>query len=410
MFKHVLTNLLILVNDSLRNPVYEDIPLKSTLPLEVNHRFPCLMLMFLMDSEISNNMRSERLSFVYHGGSLNYDFGWGHPFRSDRFTRFMSLIGERGLLEDPRVDLVEPEAATERDLLLVHTEDYLEYVRLRAEANTPLTRDTPLSPSIVGGALSIVGSSLRAAELVAEGSVGVAEGLGGGLHHAGAGYGGGFCVFNDVAVCVRALLKRHGMDRVLVFDTDVHAGNGTMDIFYEEPRVLFISVHQDPRTLYPGTGFIDQMGSGPGEGSTVNVPLPPGADDSCMAMVLEEVFLPLAREFKPEAIIRNGGSDPHFMDGIGSLGISLHGLRHIGEVVAGAASEVGCGVVDLCCSGYNPRTVAQGWLALISGVAGLDEPLVELAPPPVADGGVRGETRDVISEIQLKLAKFWALG
>jgi acetoin utilization protein AcuC len=355
-------------------------------------------------------MNSEPFSLVYHEDSVKYDFGWGHPFRSDRFTSFMSLIEERGLLEDPRVSLIKPEAATERDLLLAHTREYVEGVRERAEAHEPLTRDTPLNPSIVEGALAIVGSSLRAAKLVAEGAVGVAEGVGGGLHHAGAGYGGGFCVFNDVAVCARALLERHGLDRVLVFDTDVHAGNGTMDVFYEEPRVLFISVHQDPRTLYPGTGFIDQVGGGPGEGSTVNVPLPSGADDGCMALVLEEVFLPLTREFRPQAIIRNGGSDPHFMDGLGSLNLSFQGLRHIGEVVAEAASKAGCGVVDLCCSGYNPSTVAQGWLALLSGVAGLEVPLVESTQPPVADGVVVGETRDVISEIQSKLAEYWSLG
>lgn len=355
-------------------------------------------------------MTPEPFAVVYHQDSIKYDFGCGHPFRSDRFTSFWALLEDRGLLEDPRVTVVKPDAATEQDLLLVHPQEYVEDVSERAKAHAPLAGDTPLNPSIVEGALAIVGSSLKAAELVASGTVRVAEGVGGGLHHAGAGYGGGFCVFNDVAVCARALLERHSMDRVLVFDTDVHAGNGTMDVFYEEPRVLFISVHQDPRTLYPGTGFIDQVGSGPGEGSTVNVPLPPGADDGCMALVLEEVFLPLAREFRPQAIIRNGGSDPHFMDGLGSLNISFKGLRHIGEVVARAASDVGCGVVDLCCSGYNPRTVAQGWLALLSGVAGLDVPLVEMAPPPMADEGVMGETRDVISEIQSKLAEYWGLG
>lgn len=355
-------------------------------------------------------MNPEPLALVYHEDSVKYDFGWGHPFRSDRFKSFMSLIEERGLLEDPRIRLVEPEAATERDLLLAHSREYVEDVRDRAEAHESLTGDTPLNPSIVEGALAIVGSSLRAAELVAEGTVGVAEGVGGGFHHAGAAYGGGFCVFNDVAVCARALLERHGMDRVLIFDTDVHAGNGTMDVFYEEPHVLFISVHQDPRTLYPGTGFIDQMGSGPGEGSTVNVPLPPGADDGCMALVLEDVFLPLAREFRPQAIIRNGGSDPHFLDGLGSLDISFKGLHQIGEAVAGAASDVGCGVVDLCCSGYNQRTLAQGWLALLSGVAGLDVPLIEYASPPIASDNVFRETEEVISELKSKLADHWRFG
>jgi acetoin utilization deacetylase AcuC-like enzyme len=97
------------------------------------------------------------------------------------------------------------------------------------------------------------------------------------------------------------------------------------------------------------------------------------------------------------------------MDGLGSLNVTFEGLRHIGKVVAGAATEMGSGVVDLCCSGYNPRTVAQGWLALLSGVAGLDVPIGELAPPPVVDGGVLAETRKVISDVQSKLAKYWSI-
>jgi acetoin utilization protein AcuC len=264
-----------------------------------------------------------------------------------------------------------------------------------------------LNYSIVDGALAVVGSSLKAAELIAEGKVKAAEAVGGGLHHAGRSYGGGFCVFNDVAVCAQALLDRSGYDRVLVFDTDVHAGNGTMDVFYDEPRVLFISVHQDPRTIYPGTGFVEQIGRGKGEGFTVNVPLPPGADDECMDLVLGEVFAPLVREFRPQAIIRNGGSDPHFSDGLGSLNLTLEGLRSIGEAVAGAASGVSCGVVDLCCSGYNPETVAQGWLALLSGVTGFEAPLQETTAPPRASSGVLRETGAVIGEVRSKLADYW---
>ncbi len=350
----------------------------------------------------------EPTAIVYHKGVSRYDFGPGHPFRGGRFQRFMGLIEDYGLLSDPRVELVEPARAADEDLLLVHSEEYVREVERRGSLFMPLTGDTPLSPSVVEAARLIVGTSLRAGELVASRRFRVAEGVGGGLHHAGRSYGGGFCVFNDVAVCAKALLERHGLDRVLIFDTDVHAGNGTMDIFYEEPRVLFVSVHQDPRTLYPGTGFIEQIGSGPGEGYTVNVPLPPGAGDGCMGMVLEDVFKPLAREFAPQAIIRNGGSDPHFMDWIGGLALTYKGLRSVGVAVSEATRQAGCGVVDLCCSGYNPSTVAEGWLAIISGVTGIEVDLKERSSPPRESGRVVESTQKVIDSLKYLLREHWS--
>jgi acetoin utilization protein AcuC len=350
----------------------------------------------------------EKSAIVYHGGLVEYDFGPGHPFRGDRFTKFMRLVEEHNLLSDPNLELVEPSPADDSDLLLIHSNDYIREVERRAELYKQLTGDTPLSPSIVKAARLIVGASLKAGELVAGRSVKVAEGVGGGLHHAGRGYGGGFCVFNDVAMCVQSLLERHGMDRVLVFDTDVHAGNGTMDIFYEELRVLFVSVHQDPRTFYPGTGFVHQTGSGEGEGYTVNIPLPRGAGDDCMSLVIEQVFEPLVSEFRPQAIVRNGGSDPHFQDLLGGLSLTYSGLRAIGEAVADAARSSNCGVVDLCCSGYNPATVAEGWLTIMSGVMGMDLDLREGVPPPRASEDLLRETQDTIDELRRALGEYWS--
>ena len=351
----------------------------------------------------------EKAAIVYHRGVEGYDFGPGHPFRGDRFPRFMRLLEEYGLLSKPGVELVEPGPAGDTDLLLVHSEDYIRQVELLGSLHAQISVDTPLSPSIVEAARLIVGTSLRAGELVAEGSVGIAEGVGGGLHHAGRGYGGGFCVFNDVAVCAQSLLDRHGLERVLIFDTDVHAGNGTMDVFYEEPRVLYASVHQDPRTLYPGTGFIEQVGSGPGEGYTVNIPLPPDADDGCMRLVLDEVFKPLAGEFRPQAIIRNGGSDPHFMDRLGGLGLTFEGLRSIGEAVVEAARTSKCGIVDLCCSGYNPSIVAEGWLAILSGLLGLEKYPKENVHPPKASEEIYRATRRTIDDLKSLMREYWNL-
>ena len=352
----------------------------------------------------------DRVAIVYHSGVAEYDFGPGHPFRGDRFPRFMRLLDAHGLLSRPEVRLVEAEAAGDADLLLVHSDAYIRLVERLAERHGSLSGDTPLTPEIPRAARLIVGAALRAGELVAGGGFRVAEGVGGGLHHAGRDYGGGFCVFNDVAVCAQALLDRHGLERVLIFDSDAHAGNGTMDIFYEEPRVLYISVHQDPRTIYPGTGFIDQIGGGPGEGYTVNVPLPPGSGDRCMELVLERVFKPLARAFRPQAIIRNGGSDPHHRDGLASLGLTFTGLRSIGAAVAEAASTTGCGVVDLCCSGYNPETVAEGWLAILSGLMGVEVELVERWPPRRGGPELLEGTGAVIDALAERLSGYWSLG
>ena len=347
------------------------------------------------------------VAVVYHEGIANYDMGWGSPFRGDRFPKFMKFIEDLGLLSDPRVNLVEPRPVEDEILGLIHTEEYIKEVERREVMSIPLSGDTPLRPGIVDAARLIVGTSVRAGELVVDGSVRVAEGVGGGLHHAGRGYGGGFCVFNDVAVCAQNLLENHGLDRVMILDSDVHPGNGTMDVFYGEPRVLFVSVHQDPRTIYPGTGFIDQIGEGDGEGYTVNVPLPPGAGDRCMGLFLDEVFKPLAGEFEPQIIIRNGGTDPHFLDGLGSLKLTFEGLRTIGRSVAEAAAFSKCGVVDLCCSGYNPTTVAEGWFSLLSGVIGFGEKLEETIAPPQLSETVFAQTREVIDAVKETLGEYW---
>ncbi len=351
----------------------------------------------------------DRIAIVYHSGVAEYDFGPDHPFRGDRFPRFMRLLDAHGLLNRPEIHLVEPEAAGDADLRLIHSDAYISLVERLAARHAPLSGDTPLTPAIARAARLIVGTALKAGELLSKGFR-VAEGVGGGLHHAGPDYGGGFCVFNDVAVCAKALLEHRGLERVLIFDSDAHAGNGTMDIFYEDPCVLFISVHQDPRTIYPGTGFVDQIGSDPGTGYTVNVPLPPGADDECMGLVLERVFKPLARAFRPQAIIRNGGSDPHFRDGLVSLGLTFTGLRSIGEAVADAASAADCGVVDLCCSGYNPETVAEGWLSLLSGLIGVELDLVERPSPRRGGPRLLRATEKVIDTLAERLSGYWDLG
>jgi acetoin utilization protein AcuC len=349
------------------------------------------------------------VAIVYHEEVVGYDFGRGHPFRGDRFSKFMTLVDEKGLLVDPYVSVVKPEPASDHDLSLVHPERYIMEVKRRERLSLQLSLDTPLKPGLVEAAKIIVGSSLKAGKLVAENAVKIAEGVGGGLHHAGKTYGGGFCIFNDVAVCAQSLLENHNLNRLMILDSDVHAGNGTMDIFYKEPRVLFVSVHQDPYTLYPGTGFIEQIGEGEGKGYTVNVPMPPGSDDQCMKLFLNDVFKPIADDFKPQIIIRNGGSDPHFMDSLGGFNLTYNGLRSIGEAVAEAANRSKCGVVDLCCSGYNPSTIAEGWLSILAGVMERKMVLEDPLTPPISSEKIYVATKKIIKSVRKKLGAYWNL-
>jgi acetoin utilization protein AcuC len=339
----------------------------------------------------------------------SYDFGPGHPFRGDRYANFMNLLREKA----SDFEIIEPRYASDEEIFLVHDINYVNFLegsseKIWAPSSRFLSPDTPAQPGIGKAARLIAGSSLMAGELVWEGEFTRAVGVGGGLHHARSNYGAGFCIYNDVAICARNLIQKYGLDRILILDTDAHAGDGTCEIFYEDPKVLFIDLHQDPRTLYPGTGFSYEIGVGEGKGYTANIPLPPGASYDAYEYVLDEILAPLAEEFNPQIIIRNGGSDPHFADELTNLGLTLEGFRMIGEKVRRVADKVCRGkVVDLPVSGYNPTVLPYGWLALISGLAQFD---IELEEPFLfslkLDYKIE-ETRAVVKEVKEHLKAYW---
>ncbi len=310
-------------------------------------------------------------------------------------------------------EVIEPKYASDEELLLVHEEGYVNFIEGTSKgiwlpSSRFLSPDTPLQPGIGKAARLIAGASLTAGELVWQRKFTCAVGVGGGMHHARSNYGAGFCIYNDVAICVKNLIQKYGLERILILDTDAHAGNGTCQIFYHDPKVLFIDLHQDPQTLYPGTGFSYEIGAEAGKGYTVNVPLPPGASDAAYEYVLDEIFAPLAEEFAPQIIIRNGGSDPHFADELTDLGLTLNGLRMIGRKVREVAEKVCDGrVVDLVCSGYNPMILPSGWLALVSGLAQLDIELEEPFLFSLKTDYKLDETKKVVKEVKENLRDYW---
>lgn len=315
-----------------------------------------------------------RVGLAYHEKFCQYDLGPRHPFRGDRFVNAMRLFEEKGLLGLPNMVMLEPKPATTRDLLRVHDKTYLSLICKLAERSMPYDIETPVSPKIHEAILLIVGGAITAGKAIYEGKIDRGIALGCGFHHAGKDYGGGFCLFNDVAVLAEYLRESFDVDRVLILDYDLHAGNGTSDIYYSDPDVLFISFHQDPRTLYPGTGFIEQVGDDEGKGYNVNVPLPPWTSDQTYLYALREIFVPLAGEFKPEIILANGGSDAHFADTLGSLSLTCEGFFQLSRTIAKVSDKVCNGkLVLMVGSGYNPDVLPLCWYALAAGIIGLDE-------------------------------------
>ena len=362
---------------------------------------------------------AQKTALVYNPEIKNYNFGKGHPFTSERFENFINFLKDKLPNFEDYFEEITPKLATKEDLKLAHSQEYVEAIE-KASAGIILpnifqyTTVDNLDPStgylprgIEEATRIAVGTSLEAVELVFEGEFKKAISIGGGLHHAKREKGEGFCIYNDVAISVKKLLEK-GLKRILILDTDAHAGNGTAEAFYEENQVLFVDIHQDPRTLYPGTGFINEIGKGKGEGSTVNIPLPPGASDEAYKYVFEKIIFPIAKEFQPEIIIRNGGSDPYFADGLTNLGLTLEGFKMVGEKVRELSKEL-CGKkeVDLIASGYNQEILPLAWSALISGLLNIDIKLKEpIKRVPSKNSGLE-ETKKIIEELKSYLKKYW---
>jgi len=351
----------------------------------------------------------EKAIMTFHEKFKNYDLGEGHPYRGDRFVNAIRFFEKQGLLKFPEISITKPSPVAKEELLRIHEDKYVDLIFRLAKERKPYDIETPVSPEILEAALLVVGGGITCGRAVFEGKVRRAISLGGGYHHAGRNYGGGFCLFNDVAVLIEYLRHNYDVKYFLVLDYDVHFGNGTSDIYYQDHSVLYISLHQDPRTLYPGTGFVWQIGEGAGEGYNVNVPLPPRTGDHTYLYALKEVFSPLAKEFQPDVIIANGGSDPHFADTLGDLSLTVKGFFQLSRLIRETANQVCDGKLILIPgSGYNPEVLPLCWYALVAATIGLEEINVkDPYSPPVEPAFCRKKVEKTIAELKGLLKKKW---
>src|SRR5438132_608649 len=253
-----------------------------------------------------------RASAIWDDGYLAYDFG-DHPLNPIRLDLTIRLARALGVLD--RLDVLAPQTADETQLLTTHDADYLAAVR-RAGADPTFrgyglgTDDDPVFPGMYEASALIAGGSALAARQVWEGHTEHAVNIAGGLHHAMRGYASGFCVFNDVVLAIRTMLAA-GARKVAYVDVDVHHGDGVQAAFYDDPRVLTISLHQDPRTLFPGTGMAEEVGIGAAAGTSINLALPPGTADDGWLRGFNAVVPGAVAAFRPDVLVTQCGCDTH---------------------------------------------------------------------------------------------------
>lgn len=280
---------------------------------------------------------------------IGYDFGRGHPLAPIRVDLTMRLAREFGVLERANVSCLAAPAADEATLGMLHEPAYLAAVR-RAGRNPAAfdllrglgTGDNPTFAGMYDASALVAGQTVAAAEAVWRGEAAHAVNIGGGLHHALAGAASGFCVFNDVALGIARLLAL-GATRVAYVDVDVHHGDGVQALFWDDPRVLTISLHESGQTLFPGTGFPGETGGPAALGSAVNVALPAGTGDAGWLRAFNAVVPPLLRAFAPDVLVTQHGCDSHAEDPLAHLALSVDGQRTSYALLHELAHEVAGG-------------------------------------------------------------------
>lgn len=312
---------------------------------------------------------------------IDHDTGPHHPERPDRIRAIHKAVRDAGLVLSinpfpelsldfglhplhmpPLVELV-PAAADERWLLTVHPQKQIDRVRHLCSLSGILDEaDTPTGPRSFDTALLAVGAGIACCDAVMAGRVQCAfAAVRPPGHHAEPNQSMGFCLFSNIAIAARYLQKKHGVGRVAIVDFDVHHGNGTQAVFEADPSVLFISLHQHPRTCYPGTGYDWETGVGAGEGFTVNVPFSPGADDADYLRALESIVLPKIDAFRPEILLVSAGFDAHRDDPLAEINLSDDAFERITRYLVAVAGQHCQGrIVSLLEGGYNLRALGRG--------------------------------------------------
>ena len=317
------------------------------------------------------------VTLIHRPEYAGYDFGPEHPFTPARLAMLLDLIRSLG---HPVAPVAAP-AATREDILSVHNEAFVAMVEALDHGETRADAErfglgTPDNPIFTGMDLAarwLVGGTLHGARLLMEGTETRVLQLGGGLHHAQKDRAAGFCLYNDLAVAIRAFVN-HGW-RVAYLDIDLHHGDGVQNLFYDDEKVLTISLHETGHYLYPGTGHIQELGTGPARGLSVNVPLEPFTEAESYLEAFESVVPRALEEFSPHVLVVQAGADAHFADPLGDLALTTQTFETLYRRILELADAQTKGrVLFTLGGGYDAQVVARVWSILYLTLMGAPIP------------------------------------
>ncbi len=352
-----------------------------------------------------------KTAIIFSPKYLEHDTGKGHPESPARLQVIKEELEKSGLLETGRCSIVKPKPARLEDVELVHEPDYISLVEDLCKSGGGLLDlgDTVVSPKSFEVARLAVGGAIEAVKLVAEEEFQNAFALvrppG---HHAGRYYALGFCIFNNAAVAANYLLHRFGFKRILILDIDAHHGNGTQEIFYNTNRVLYVSLHEDPRG-FPGTGFVDEVGEQVGRGYTVNLPFPFRTPDEVYLKAFDQIVIPIAQQYEPEFILVSVGLDGYYADPVGALSLSVHIYAKVFSEILDMASEYCNGrLAAILEGGYHLSALGRMTCSTIAKMAGVSY-VVESKRGLQSSARLVRRAERVITEVKRVQSSFWIL-